>query len=166
MYKSITSALFVLFVLILPSHVDAQKWTKYTSPAAGFTIKLPAEPSLVENKDESIQSEKYKLTHSEMSFIASASIHELAIDDPSLTKVSIDAFRDQLGAEIITEETWKVKKKEGKFAAMSIPDSDAKCHYYILMDGYTQYQFVIVGLWDNWDEKLAKKFIKSVRIKK
>jgi hypothetical protein len=159
-------SVLVLLLIGASSLAPATKY-KYTSDEAKLSVTFPAEFSVSEETKEKYTSVQVQAISDEMVFMVIYTVHTEDISESAeLSEISFDAFMDGLEGTPKVKSPWKVKKYSGLQSTFEVPSKDLVGDYRVVLIGQIQYQITAVSEKKSWDEKKAKKFFKSFKVKK
>lgn len=166
MKRIIFSSALLILLIGVTSLAPAEKH-KYTSDEAKLSVTFPSEFSATEEVKDSYTSTKIQAISEDMIFLLICTKHDGNVaEEDGLTEVSLQSFMDAMGSESTNSSTWKVKKHSGVKSMYSVPDKDLIGDYRVVLIGNFQFQITVVSPKEAWDEKKAKKFFKSFKVKK
>jgi hypothetical protein len=158
--------IFISLGLVSTTPTPAKK-VKYTSTEGKLKVVFPDAYTTTEMNDDGVRTLKTQAQLDEKLFFVAYTLHETELDDHyNLATISLESFAEALSSDIIEQSDWKIKKNIGKRAMLYSSEEKLKGEYRAVIVGQIQYQLIAISSVDSWDEKLAKKFIKSFKIKK
>lgn len=157
----------LLILLIGVTSLAPAKKHKYTSSEAKLSVTFPSEfKTDIVNKVD-YRSVKTQAISEEMVFLVIFSEHGSDMGDTEeLAEVSLGAFLEGVEATSKNKTSWKVNNSSGLKSTFEAPEKDLIGEYRVVLIGQIQYQITAVSSKEAWDEKKAKKFFKSFKIKK
>ena len=165
--KRIIFSCTLLLVLVGATSLAPSVKVNYSASEAKLSVTFPGEFESSEQFEESYKSVKTQAVVDDMVFFVAYTIHETEmVDVEGLAKVSLDAFVEGLEGEVTEETTWKVNKQNGIKALIAVPKSALKGEYRVVIMDNIQYQIMVVSPEATYDQKKAKKFMKSFKVSK
>ena len=166
-FYSVLFSLLFLSVGFKISPIQAQTPYPFTSNSGKYSITFPAKPEMTNSDSESATTYKTSCAVGDVTYFVGHTLHNQEMPNPEeLSEVSLESFNSTLGGEITTSGPWKFKKNTGRDARISMADQEALVWYKCILVGSIQYQLVVVAPAAAWDEKTAKKFMKSFKLLK
>lgn len=132
--------------------------------AISFPEKFEENVSSKEENNTTMFTLKLTCTIDKDLYMASATKHAVPLNNPlQLADVSLNSFAKTLNGEIISEQLFSHKKKQGKEALIYLPEQKLYAHYRVILVGFIQYQVIVL---DNQEalSKTAAAFFKSFQI--
>lgn len=143
--KRINAFLLITFVWASFGTFSQEKWQNYSSDKGNYSIQMPAGAQLETSGEESsLTTEKLQIKENELLYVCSVTLHDSDLGETEeLAKVSLESFAETVNGQILSQETWKVKKRKGLMATIRLND-DVLIYYRVLIDGNRQFQVVAV----------------------
>ena len=161
-----SSSIIFLFIGLI-SIAPPPKKVKYSSTEGKLSVVFPDNFTVTEESNSGAKTVKAQLELDDMVFFVAYTVHEAVLEEHyELASVSLESFAEALNTEIIERSDWKVKKNLGTRAVIYSSDNKLKGEYRAILVGQIQYQLVAIGMDTAWDEKGAKTFLDSFKLKK
>lgn len=155
------SALALILAFVASSFVASDQY-KYKSSAGKMSITFPASFQEEESELESGTIMKISASVGNVIYYASYTQHEVdLVDKEELAQVSLTAFVENTGGNIITQKEWVVKKNKGLEATIEIEESNTLLVYKVVLVGRIQYQLVVGSPKDEWNQNEADRFFRT-----
>ena len=161
-----TQALLLFAILfVLSSFSPPAKGYTFESNKGKITATFPSEYTSSVTDGESYSTTQVTCILDDQSYMISFTIHETDLSlEEGLEDISLNAFANAIGGDILSKETWTAKGLEGVKARMYSEESSAYVDYIVVFKGDVQYQFACYALNEFWNEKKAKAFFKTIKI--
>lgn len=161
--------LVAIFMITNGSFAQKPEWQKLNVSRGHFSIMMPGKPEMEKKDSEgNVETVKYSTKIDDGVCFASYTMIETNGSDPEeLAQIGLQAFVNQLGADLSEAGVWKVGKNKGRMATMESEANEIEALYRVIIVGDYMYQIVIaynnqVGI----DKKVAKKFLNSFKLTK
>jgi hypothetical protein len=143
--------------------------TTYFSKEAKVSAVFPGQFTVSTKNEDAYSSEKAELVLDDLVYMLSFSNHKnemIESDYDALSEVSLMAFLEGLGGKITKRDIWKVKKQKGLKSTFNVPAEGLKGEYRVVFRGQIQYQIIVLGLVDSWNQNSVDLFLNSFKLKK
>ena len=138
---------------------------EYTSEDENMSITFPAAFNATNEEVDDIKTVKINAEYKGHTFFASYTIHAASIDDhDQMANYSLDAFVETLAGTAEQKSAWKNSGNTGLEAIMTFDEERNKVDYRVIFNGNVQYQIVVAGSNEGWDNKISEAFFKSFKI--